>query len=48
MEDNQLAITDPRTFNFDLPTYADINLKYEIYSIIKHELLAEHTIKNKI
>ena len=46
MGDNQLLLTtEPRTFHFD----AGINLKHEIYSIIKHkELLAEHKIKDEI
>ena len=50
MADNKLAITtEPKTFNFHLPKDASINLKDEIYSLIKHnELLAEHTIKNEI
>ena len=59
MEDNQLVITtEPRTFKFNnsnLPTDAginfkhDINLKHDIYSIIKgNELLAEHKIKKEM
>ena len=50
MGDNKLVITtEPKILYFDLPKHADINLKDEIYSVIKHnELLAEHTIKNKI
>ena len=44
MGDNKLmVITEPKTFHFDLPTDAGINLKHEIYSIIKdNELLAGH------
>ena len=47
MGDNKLVIaTESNTFHFDLPKDAVINLKHEIYSIIKHnELLAEHKIK---
>ena len=38
-----MVTTEPKTFHFDLPKDAGINLKYEIYSIIKHnELLVEH------
>ena len=50
MGDNKLVITtEPKSLYFDLPKHADINLKDEIYSVIKHnELLAEHTIKNEI
>ena len=49
MRDSKLVITtEPKTFNFDLPKDAGINLKYEIYSTIKHnELLAKHTLKNE-
>ena len=47
MGDNQLAITaEPRTFHFDLPRDADINLTHEIYFIKHNGLLGEHTIKN--
>ena len=48
--DNKLAITiQPKTFCFDLPKDSNINLKHEIYSIIKHnEHLAEHTIKTRL
>ena len=47
---NILVITaEPKTFHFDLAKDVDINLKHEIYYIIKHnELLAEHAIKNEI
>ena len=50
MRDNRLVITtEPRTLNFDLPKDAGINLKHEIYSIMKYnELLAEYTIKNEV
>ena len=49
MGDNKLVITtEPKTFHFDLPKDAGINLKYEIYSIIKHnQILGEYTIKNE-
>ena len=40
--------TEPKTFHFDLLINADKNLKHEIDSHLKHELLAEHTIINKI
>ena len=41
--------TEPKTFLFDLPNDAGINLNYEIYSIIKlNEYLAEYTIKNRV
>ena len=48
--ENKLVIaTEPKAFYFDLPTNVDINLKHEIYFIIKHnELLPEHKIKNEI
>ena len=40
MGDNKLAITtEPKTFNFHLPKDASINLKDEIYSLIKHNEL---------
>ena len=40
---------EPKTFYFYLPKDADINLKYEIHSVIKHNvLLPEHETKNKI
>ena len=42
--DNNLVITEPKNY-FDLPKYAGINLKHERYAIIKHEFLAEDTIK---
>ena len=50
MGDNKLVITiEPKTFHFYLPKDADINLKHEINSIIKHNvLLPEHKTKNKI
>ena len=36
MEGNRLVITtEPKFFYFDLPKDTDINLKHEIYSIIK-------------
>ena len=44
-----IITTEPKTFHFDLPEDVDNSLANEIYSIIKHnELLAEHTIKNKV
>ena len=44
-----IITTEPKTFHFDLPNDAGINLKHKIDSIIKHnDLLAEHTTKNKI
>ena len=48
--DKRLVITtEPKTFYFNLPKDVDSNLKYEIFSIIKHnKALAEHTIKNEI
>ena len=48
--DNKLVITtEPKTFCFDLPKDASINLKHEIYSFIKHNKhLAEHPIKSDI
>ena len=50
IEYNKLVITtDTKTFHFDLPKDASINLKHEIHSIIKHnKLLAEHTIRIEI
>ena len=34
MVDNELIVTtEPKTFHFDLPTEAGVNLKLEIYSI---------------
>ena len=47
---NKLVITiESKTFPFDLTKDASINLKHEIYSIIKHkELLAEYTTKKEI
>ena len=44
MGDNKFIVTtEPKTFHFGLSTDAGINLKHEIYSIIKHnEFLAEH------
>ena len=50
MGDNKLVITTERKlFHFDLPYDDGINLKHGIYSTIKHnELLAEHTLKNKV
>ena len=48
--DSKLVITtEPKTFCFDLPKDASINLKDEIYSFIKHNKhLAEHAIKSEI
>ena len=48
--DNKLVTTtEPKTFCFDLPEYADKNMEHEIYSIIKHkELLAEHAKKPRL
>ena len=44
-----ITTTEPKTFYFDLPKNAGINLKHEIYSIIKHnEDLADHTIKMRL
>ena len=50
MGDNKLIITtEPKAFHFDLPKDAAINLKHEIYSIIKYnKLLPGHRIKIKI
>ena len=44
MGDNELIVTtEPKTFHFDLSADAGINLKHEIYPMIKHnELLSEH------
>ena len=40
--------TELKNFYFYLPKDAGINLKHEIYFIIKHnKLLAEHTTKNE-
>ena len=40
MGDNRLVITtEPKFFHLDLPKDVDINLKHEIYSIIKHNQL---------
>ena len=42
-------VKEPKTFYFDLPRDAGINLKHVIYSIIKHyQLLTEHTIKMRL
>ena len=48
--DNKLVITTKlKTFHFDLPKDAGMNLKHKIYSIIKHnELLVEHIIKFEV
>ena len=48
IEDNKIVITiEHKTFHFDLPKDVDNNLKHEIDSIIKDNvLLAEYTIKN--
>ena len=44
-----VIIREPKPFHFNLPKDVNINLKHEIYSIIKYnELLAEHTIKNEL
>ena len=50
MGDNRLVITtESKTFLLDLLKDVDINLKHEIYSIIKdNKLLAKRTIKNEI
>ena len=51
MEENMIAIRDPKTFcfNFVLPKDVDENLKRETEFIIKsNESLAEIIIKNKI
>ena len=50
MGDNRFVITtESKTFLLDLLKDVDINLKHEIYSIIKdNKLLAKHTIKNEI
>ena len=50
MGDKKLVIiTEPKTFHFDLPKHAGINLKHQIYSIIKHdERLVENTINKEI
>ena len=50
MGDSKFVITtEPKTFRFDLPKHAGIDLKHEIYSVIKlNKTLAEYTIKNKI
>ena len=50
MGDKKLMIlTELKTFRFYLPQDAGINLKREIYSIIKHDgLLVEHTIKMRL
>ena len=44
MGDNKLIVTtELKTFHFDLPADAGINLKHEIYYIIKHnELIVEY------
>ena len=48
--DNKLVITTkPKTIHFDLPKDIGINLKHEMYSVIKQNaLLAEHIIKYEI
>ena len=50
IEDNKLVITtETKNFYFDLPKDVGSNFKHEIDSIIKYnDILAEHTIKNKI
>ena len=48
-DNNFVITTKPKTFHFDLPKDAGINLKHEMYSIIKYnEPLTENTIKNEI
>ena len=50
MEENMIAIRDPKTFcfNFDWPKEVDENLKHKIEFIIKsHESLAENKIKKR-
>ena len=48
MGDDKLEITEPKNFHFDLSKDNGINLKHEIYSITKHNLLlADHTMKNQ-
>ena len=40
---------EPKTFDFDLPKGVGINLKHQIYFIIKHnDLLAEHQQKARL
>ena len=48
--DNQFAVTTEQiNFCFDLPKDVDVNLKHEIYSVLKFsEHLAEDTIKNMV
>ena len=42
MGDNKLLITvEPKTFHFNLPKDAGINLKHKICSVIKHNELNE-------
>ena len=51
IEENMIVVRDPKTFtfDFDLPTDVDENLKNEIEFIIKsNESLAENKIKNEI
>ena len=51
MEENMIAISDPKTFcfNFDLPKKVDENLKHEIeFNMESNESLAEITIKMRL
>ena len=51
MEENMVAIREPKTFYFDLylPKDADKNLRHEIEFLIKNnECLADNKIKNEI
>ena len=50
IEDNKLVVvTEPKSFHFDLLKDVDINLRHEVYFIIKqNELLAESAIKIEI
>ena len=44
-----IITTEPKTFCFDLSKDSNNYLEHKIGSFIKHnELLAEHTIKNKV
>ena len=51
MDENMIAIRDPKIFYFDLDCHKDLdkNLKHESEFIIKsNKSLAEHKIKNDI
>ena len=49
MEENMIAIRDPKTFIFDWTKYVNENLKHEIEFIMKsNESLAENKIKTEI